>query len=164
MAAGRDLGPREDSRADEGGSRRFPGCGGVIRTESKRTGPRGHGRQQGRGGARVDGAIPQRWKGANRGRGWGWPVGLGGHRAASSGTPVSRVQLLPPDPGLEGLPLEDEHRRGPAQGCWGAYADAQAPWRPRGVKGPRLPDPRGVNGVLDEASKAPRVRPRPLPD
>lgn len=55
VAAGRDLGPREDLRADEGGSRRFPGCGGVIRTESKWTGPRGHGRQQGRGGARVDG-------------------------------------------------------------------------------------------------------------
>lgn len=78
----------------------------------------------------------------------------GAHRAASSGTPVSRVRLLPPDPGLEGLPLEDEHRRGPARGCWGAYADAQAPWRPRGVKDPRLPDPRGVNGVLDEAPKA----------
>lgn len=33
-------------------------------------------------GSWVHGAIPQRWKGANRRRGWGGPVGFGGPQSS----------------------------------------------------------------------------------
>lgn len=106
-------------------------------------------------GSWVHGAIPQRWKGANRRRGWGGPVGFGGPQSS----------LLPDTPVLGGGSFH--WTPGWKAYLWKTRTEGAGPrfllqptlrsrrhGHPCGVKDPRLRAPRGVNGVLDEALKA----------